>query len=127
MTKFQSLQEDFGKAVIRLEEVLALQKSDVVRDSAIKRFEITFELAWKTVKAFLEETHNATCVSPRTCFQESFRVGLIEYDEQWLRLLDDRNYTAHIYKEILAEKVYADLPNALQAFKILHDALTKEL
>ncbi|TSC79081.1 MAG: nucleotidyltransferase substrate binding protein [Parcubacteria group bacterium Gr01-1014_29] len=123
MTKLESLKEDFNRAIGRLEEVLQLEKTDIIRDSAIKRFEITFELAWKTVKAYLETEHSSTCVSPRTCFQEAFRVGLIDYDEQWLRLIDDRNYTAHTYKEVLAEKVYADLPNALQAFQTLQRAL----
>lgn len=131
MTKFQSLIEDFEKSVLRLEEILKHEKNDIIRDSAIKRFEIAFELAWKTSKSFLEEMHTSTCVSPRTCFQELFRVGLIDYNDQWLRLLDDRNYTAHVYREVLAEKVYADLPNALQAFETLlrafHDYVQQNL
>lgn len=126
MTKLESLKEDFSKAIQRFDEVLQLEKTDVVRDSAIKRFEIAFELAWKTIKAYLEEAHTSTCVSPRNCFQEAFRVGLIDYDDKWLRLLDDRNYTAHVYKEILAEKVYADLPNALQAFQTLQRSLEQQ-
>lgn len=127
MTKTQSLKEDFSKAIERMEKVLREEKTDIVRDAAIKRFEITFELAWKTVKAFLEEIHNTSCVSPRTCFQEAFRVKLVDYSEQLLQLLDDRNYTAHTYKELLAEKVYADLPNALQAFKSLYQALEEQM
>ena len=127
MKKTQSLMDDFSKAIIRLEEVLREEKTDIVRDAAIKRFEISFELAWKTVKAFLEEIHTTSCVSPRTCFQEAFHMKLIDYSEQLLRLLDDRNYTAHTYKEVLAEKVYADLPNALQAFKSLCDSLVEQM
>lgn len=57
MTKFKSLQSDFEKAILRLAEVLKEIKTDIVRDSAIKRFEITFDLSWKAVKAFLEEYH----------------------------------------------------------------------
>ena len=44
--------EDFEKAVKRLEEVLELKKTEVVRDSAIKRFELCFDLAWKTIKEY---------------------------------------------------------------------------
>jgi nucleotidyltransferase substrate binding protein (TIGR01987 family) len=125
MTKFQSLCEDFESALLRLEEVLKERKTDIVRDSAIKRFEIAFDLAWKTTKAFLEERHNVACVSPKTCFREAHRVGLIEYDEEWLKLADDRNLTAHTYREELAEKVYGDLPVALDLFRKLRSALQK--
>jgi len=47
--------EKLTKAIERLEEVLKLEKNAVVRDSAIQRFEFTFDLAWKTLKLYLEE------------------------------------------------------------------------
>src|SRR5205085_10709340 len=47
MRKTTSLRADFAAAVARLEEALALPKDGIVRDSAIQRFEISFELCWK--------------------------------------------------------------------------------
>ncbi len=126
-TKFQSLHEDFTKALLRFDEVLELPKNDVVRDSAIKRFELCFELGWKAMKAYLEENHNATCASPRTCFREAFRVGVIDYDEHWIELTSTRNYTVHTYREAFAEKIYAELPHALDMFHKLAEALKKPL
>jgi len=109
--------EDFEKALLRLEEVLKMEKTDIVRDSAIKRFEIVFDLGWKTLKAYLEEEHNAICASPKNCFQEAFHQGLIEYDEFWIKLTSLRNYAVHAYGEILAEKIYTDLPQAFSHFQ----------
>lgn len=123
MTKFLSLQEDFQEALARFGEILKEPKNDIVRDSAIKRFEITFDLAWKTLKAFLEEKHNTTCASPRNCFREAYRLEIIEYDKHWLKLISDRNYAAHVYKEALAESIYQELPEALKAFQKLSAAL----
>lgn len=119
MTKFQSLHEDYNRALKRFEEILKAPKNDIVRDSAIKRFELVFDLGWKTLKAFLEEYHGVSCASPRNCFKEAFRVGVIDYDEGWLRLIIDRNYTVHTYKEVFAEKIYGELPNKLQFFQKL--------
>lgn len=65
MSKFDSILENFKKAVLRLEEVLKEKKTDITRDSAIKRFEICFDLCWKTIKTFLEEENNIIC-----CFAE---------------------------------------------------------
>ena len=119
MTKLVSITEDFKSSVSRLEEVLSVEKTDIVRDSAIQRFEIAFEMAWKTVKAFLEESHNAVCSSPKTCFKDAYRHKLIDYDEFWLKIADLRNETAHTYKEAVAEKVYAQLPEVLEYLKKL--------
>src|SRR5205823_11399118 len=73
--KTASLRSDFATAATRLEEALALPKNDIVRDSAIQRFEISFELCWKYLKAFLEDEHNVRCTSPRTCFRAAFKNG----------------------------------------------------
>jgi len=69
MRKTDSLRADLAAAIARLEEALALPKDAIVRDSAIQRFEISFELCWKFLKAYLEAEHNAYCTSPRTCFR----------------------------------------------------------
>ena len=123
MTKLESLKEDFQNALSRLEEVLKVPKTDITRDSAIKRFEIVFDLAWKTIKVFLEEQHGVYCASPRNCFREAFSVGMIEYNEEWLELISDRNYSTHIYKEALAERIYNDLPAKIPLFKQLLEAI----
>jgi nucleotidyltransferase substrate binding protein (TIGR01987 family) len=57
-----------------------------VRDSAIQRFEISFELCWKFLKAYLEEQHNALYTLPRTCFRSAFRHGVIDNDPFWIDL-----------------------------------------
>jgi nucleotidyltransferase substrate binding protein (TIGR01987 family) len=117
MRKIDSLGRDLGSSIRRLEEALALPKNDIVRDSAIQRFEIAFELCWKTLKAFLEEDHNAICTSPRTCFKAAFKIGLIESDTFWIDLTKLRNYTVHTYNEALAEYVYERLPLAVVKFR----------
>lgn len=119
MTKLTSLLEDLEKALAKLEEVLLLEKTEIIRDSAIQRFEIAFDLAWKALKAFLEEEHNAVCTSPRGCFKEAFHQGVIDHDEFWINITAIRNYTTHTYSEALAEKVYIALPEALQHFQKL--------
>lgn len=78
MTKLESIRRDFETALGRLDEVLALPKDPIIRDSAIQRFEIAFELCWKALKVFLQEEHNAVCTSPRTCFKAAFKNGVID-------------------------------------------------
>src|SRR3989344_2590685 len=118
MTKCSSSLEDFKEAVVRLEEVLMQEKNEFMRDAAIKRFEIAFDLSWKTLKAYLERSA-LFCVSPLACFKEAFRQNLLETREEWMEIVEMGNKTVHTYDEKLAEEVYTSLPKALTAFQQL--------
>ena len=126
MTKSQSLRADFARAVALLDEALALPKDPIVRDSAIQRFEISFELCWKFLKAYLEEQHNALCTSPRTCFRSAFRHGVIDNDPFWIDLTVLRNYTVHTYNEQLADYVYSRLAETARRFRAVLDVTVIE-
>ena len=123
MTKLEALRKQYGKALIRFEEVMAMEKSDVVRDSAIKRFELTFDLSWKLIKAFLEENAGIKCASPKECFRQAYRQGFIDYDDLWLKMTDWRNETVHTYSEVFADAFYEKLPVAIERFKSLKERL----
>lgn len=110
--------EDFEKSIKRLDEVLSLEKTDVNRDSAIKRFELCFDLAWKSIKIYAKN-QGLECYSPRSCFKTGFQLNLIDYDERWLKMINDRNLTAHLYNEETADKVYSQLSDYIELFKKL--------
>lgn len=118
MTKYQALFQQFQEAVRRFEDVLKEPKTEFIRDSAIKRFELAFDLSWKTIKAFLEE-EGLLCTSPLDCFREAFRQGLLRGHDSWAELVRTRNKTVHTYSAALAEEVYQALPGALAAFQEL--------
>lgn len=56
--------KDFEKSINKLEEVLKFDKNEIIRDSAIKRFEICFDLAWKSIRNFAKK-EGVECFSPR--------------------------------------------------------------
>ncbi len=119
MSKLESSLSDFSKAVQRLNEVLQQEKNEFIRDSAIKRFEFTFDVAWKTLKTFLEERKGVISKSPKDTFREAYNKGVMAFDNYWLDLADLRNEAVHTYREPVAEKVYAQLPEALKHFEQL--------
>jgi nucleotidyltransferase substrate binding protein (TIGR01987 family) len=126
MTKFESLLDNFEKILTKLDEVLKLEKTEINRDSAIQRFEIAVDLAWKALKTYLEEYKGIICRSPKVCFREAFSQGIIDYDDYWMKIIDFRNQTAHLYSETLADKIYEELPKVLEYLKILYNSLKSE-
>ncbi|MGI6448764.1 MAG: nucleotidyltransferase substrate binding protein [Desulfitobacteriia bacterium] len=92
---------NFSNALRRLKEGVEKlnQADDLLRDGVIQRFEFTFELAWKSLKACFEEEGIMNLNSPKAVLIEAFAASLFNDDELWLQMLRDRNLTVHIYNE----------------------------
>jgi len=76
----------------------------------IQCFEYTFELAWNTLKDYLEADGNQNITGSRTAITEAFKFGLINDGEGWMQMFKDRNKTSHTYNEDttneIAEHIY---------------------
>lgn len=112
----------FTNSILRLEEILREPKTFANRDSAIKRFELTVELAWKSMQVFLRN-QRIICRSPKECLREAFNLGLINNEDDWLKIIDDRNESVHTYSEEFADRLYARLITYLKTFELLRDGL----
>ena len=78
MKRFQERKEDFRNATERLKEALNEEITDIVIDGVLHRFEFTFELAWKTMKDYLEYQGIIGKIgSPREIIKEAFLAGLM--------------------------------------------------
>ena len=105
--RIKELLDDYQKAVSRLGESLreSLSKGSILIDGTIQRFEFTFELAWKVLKAMLE-FQGIEAVTPRSAIKEAFRAKWIKDGQGWIDMLEDRNKTSHIYNEKQAARIY---------------------
>ena len=127
MTKFSALKRDFAKALSRLEEALEQKKSRIVRDAAIKRFEFTFDISWKLMKALLEEKKGIVCASPKECIKLAYNQGIIDFDKTWIDVVDLRNEIVHEYSEEYANGLYAKLPKVAKLFANLKAGIEKNM
>ena len=109
---------DFKKAVSRLEESLSKEKTAINRDSALMRFQMSFDAAMKTLKEYAR-SQGKECYVPKQCLRVAFQLGLIPHDTKWLDMVDDRNAIIHTYKESLAEYIYSKLSTYLVLLKSL--------
>jgi nucleotidyltransferase substrate binding protein (TIGR01987 family) len=100
------------RAVATLDEILRTPTSVIVRDASIQRFEYSFESLWKLLKAYLDQQEGIVCNSPKACFREALKAGLLSAADvgTCLVMTDDRNLTSHTYIEAVAEAIYSKLP-----------------
>ena len=82
-----------------------VEPSDIERQGIIQSFEFSFELAWKTMKDFLE-SQGVTCLYPREVLKTAFQYQILDDGEIWLEMLGKRNLLAHTYDEMLALECY---------------------
>lgn len=114
MVKLDNKFENFKNATKRLNEANTAYKSqkadELYQDALIKRFEFTFELAWKSLYEFLiAQGHTNLFTSPKPILKEAFRAGYISDEQIWNNILEDRNLMAHTYDNSLAERIAEDI------------------
>lgn len=92
--------ENFDKAFQQLTYAINLFDSLSVleKEGLIQRFEYTFELAWKTIKDYLE-ANDVDAKFPREVIKEGFHFEIIDDGDVWMDMLEKRNLLAHTYDE----------------------------
>lgn len=98
--------DNFGKAMTQLTKFIEKGKlNELEQQGLIQAFEYTHDLAWKTIKDFLEYQGNTGIYGSRDATREAFRLGLIEEGEVWMNMIRSRNLTPHTYNEDTAEEI----------------------
>ena len=117
--------DSFKKSVNNLKSIFIEVKTPIVRDAAIKRYELCYELAWKSIQEALRSEGLEICKSPKNCFKQAFKQDWIEDEEGFADMVQNRNLTTHTYDENLADEIYDSLSKYLVLFEILLEKLEK--
>jgi len=100
---------NYKKALSQLEEAVALAQkrdlSELEKQGLIQGFEYTHELAWNTLKDYLEYQGDATIRGSRDTTREAFALGLIPDGEGWMDMIKSRNLSSHTYNLETAEQI----------------------
>lgn len=126
----------FLKALSRLEEGLVRYQADVsdaqLRDGLIQRFEFTYELAYKTIRRYLEGASPTPGEFDGAEFAFVIRSAaeqnlLLRDLKAWKRYRELRGKTSHTYDEDVAVEVVEGIPAFLEEARYLRDELKKRL
>ena len=106
---------NFDKAFAQLKEAVELarqrQLSKLEAQGLIQGFEYTHELAWNTLKDFLEDRGVGDLYGSRDTTRTAFRTGLVENGEIWMEMIQSRNLTTHTYNEATAAQIVEAILN----------------
>jgi nucleotidyltransferase substrate binding protein (TIGR01987 family) len=103
---------NFQKALDQLQKFIDKGNLSILeKQGLVKAFEYTFELAWTTLKDFLEYKGQTDFFGPRDTIRKSFELGLISDGENWMDMLMSRNKTSHTYNEETANEICLAVAN----------------
>lgn len=99
--------------------------SNLEQEGTIQRFEYCWELAWKTLKDYLEfQGVILETLTPRAVIKAAFASGLIDRGDDWMAALDARNKMSHTYNF----KIFEEVVKAIQSrYLDLLDGLNERL
>lgn len=124
MKRLEERKLDLENAFNRLEEALQENETELAIDGTLHRFEFTFELAWKTMKDYLEyQGVIENTGSPREVIKVAFKQGMIEDGEGWIDMMLSRNSLSHLYDENKSREIYDLIKN--KYINLLKDILEK--
>jgi nucleotidyltransferase substrate binding protein (TIGR01987 family) len=112
---------NYRKALGQLEKFIVKGKlSELEEQGLIKAFEYTYELAWNTMKDYLDYQGILDVAGSRDTIREAFKISLINDGDDWMNMLVSRNLTSHSYNEDTADEIASAVVNTYFAlFKAL--------
>ena len=103
LSSFRKAFSQLSKAATTAEE---RELTELEQQGLIQAFEFTHELAWKTLKDFLEARGNMKKIyGSKDATREAFAQGLLEAGEAWMEMIESRNETSHAYNEDTADAI----------------------
>jgi nucleotidyltransferase substrate binding protein (TIGR01987 family) len=117
--------ENYEKALRLLREALADVESlsELEKEGTVQRFEFTVELAWKTLKDYLEFSGVVLDQNtPKSIIKQAFAAKIISDGQLWIDILDCRNRMSHTYDEAAFDQAVREMARRfLRGFDELYD------
>ena len=105
--------ENFDRMATLLEEACSAgvdTLSALEKEGAIHRFQRCFELAWKTLRDYMEANGlEISPVTPRNVVKEAFAADILDDGQIWIDMMLHRNLLAHRYDEASFEMVLKEV------------------
>ena len=106
--RWQQRLTNFERALRLLREAMSNGPealNQLEKEGVIQRFEYCFELAWKTVKDYMEASGVVfDVVMPRQVIKDAFAAKVLEDGDTWIAMLDHRNLLSHTYNPVVFEQ-----------------------
>ena len=128
--RFQNFDRAFVLLRSAFEEKELSSFSVLEQEGIIQRFEYTYELAWKTMKDYLQDNGNMILpeITARSVIKEAFASKMISDGQVWIDMMLHRNALSHCYDFSKFQEVLKEIEKRyLTAISLLHEWLLERV
>ena len=114
--------DNFDRAIVLLREPVergVAELNALEQEGTIQRFEFALELAWKTLKDYLEASGVVISpVTPRAVVKAAFAARILDDGQVWIDMLNDRNLLSHTFDDSVFRTVLG--ATAMRGFEFVN-------
>ena len=126
--RFQNFSNAYQTLCRVLERYEGNQEDEVTQMALVQAFEFTFELAWNTMKDYLENEGYDEVKNSKQTIRTAFQAELILDAETWMGSIEKRNLASHAYNSVILGETIAFIHKEFSPIvKKLHEDLKKHL
>ncbi|OGC18967.1 nucleotidyltransferase [candidate division WOR-1 bacterium RIFOXYD2_FULL_36_8] len=119
---------NYQKALQQLSKFIEKgELNELEEQGLIQSFEYTHELAWNTLKDFLENRGNKEIYGSKDTTREAFKLDLISEGEVWMDMIQSRNETSHTYNDETSKKISQSVINKYYPEFVVLESKLKDL
>ncbi len=103
--RFHSFRQAFAQLISAVELAKQRELSELEKQGMIQAFEFTHELAWNTLKDYLQDRGETAFHGSKDATRRAFKVELITNGDIWMEMIESRNSSTHTYNQRTANLV----------------------
>jgi nucleotidyltransferase substrate binding protein (TIGR01987 family) len=101
---FENAYNAFCRTIKRYDDE---RDDEIFRMALVQAFEFTYELAWKTMKDYLENEGYDEVLNSKQTIRTAFQAELIRDAEKWMEAIAKRNLASHAYNPDILDETAA--------------------
>ncbi len=122
--RFQNFEKAFKQLKFAVELANERTLTELEKQGLIQAFEFTHELAWKTMKNFLESKGQQNIYGSKDTSRLAYNLALISNGEIWMDMINSRNLSSLTYDEETADAILEKIVNNyFEAFENFHQTM----
>jgi nucleotidyltransferase substrate binding protein (TIGR01987 family) len=107
--RFDNYNKSLKSLLNAIEEYEIDNTDEIIEAGMIKFFEMTYELAWNTIKDYYEDQGETDIQGSKDAIKLAYSRELIKDSKNWFSMIDSRKLSVHTYNEATADQIADDI------------------
>jgi nucleotidyltransferase substrate binding protein (TIGR01987 family) len=109
--RFQNFENAYNVFCRTLKRFEKEPEDEITQMALVQTFEFTYELAWNSMKDYLENEGYDEVKNSKQTIRVAFQAELITDAEKWMEVIQKRNLASHTYNQVILQETVQYIQN----------------